>query len=356
MKVRLTQIDGSFEIPNLALMRASHLLKLQGHEVFVNHSVNRTEVDISNNYDLVLGFTIFEWSEKKTKILKSNFQHVELGGTGTGSKRKIEELLGYNGDYKEFDYSAYPNFKLSIGHTQKGCDSKCGFCLVPEFEGRNVPYMEVSEIYREGMPKKVIFIDNDFQNRLDWRGQCEQIINLGLQVAFIQGINVRKLTSEHIEYFKYIQFMDKTFTNKKFYCAWDNELDKKRVMRGVELLVNGTSLTHSNITPYMLTNYDFKTKKGIGKLVDGDWNRLQAMAEIGIRPYCMVWGKDKLPANHELKLFQNWINSHNCFSKNGNGEFKVSKSNFEEYKNYLAIRRKPPKEIITDLSLFSCSY
>jgi hypothetical protein len=300
-----------------------------------------------------MGFTIFEWSEKKAKLLKGNFGKVEIGGTGTGRKTTVEQFLGYQGDYKHFDYSVYPNFQYSIGHTQKGCTNKCTFCCVPEFEGANVPYMEVSEIYRDGTPKRVIFIDNDFQSRKNWQAQCLQIMALDLKVAFIQGINIRKITDEHVEYFKEIRFMDKKFERKKFYCAWDNELDKKRVMKGVELLVNGTSLNHGDITPYMLTNYDFKSKKAIGSLADGDWKRLWAMAEIGIRPYCMVWGKHQLPPNHELKVFQNWINDHNCFQKDAFGNLKVSKSDFEDYKVYLKIRRKAVEPQGIDLFSFA---
>ena len=61
--MRLTQIDGS--LPNLALMKLSHWHKSLGDTV---HWTRQSERDLmENDYDVVYGSAIFEFSIKKVQ-------------------------------------------------------------------------------------------------------------------------------------------------------------------------------------------------------------------------------------------------------------------------------------------------
>jgi hypothetical protein len=329
MIVKLIQIDG--ELPNLALMKLAYHYKAIGAEVSFSHSVKRDLFEPV--YDFVLASAIFQTSWKKIELLKDFYPNAIVGGTAVSKKREdtVENFLGIAPDYKYLDYSFYPEFEYSIGMTHLGCSSSCGFCCVGEKEGSNRPLSNINEIWRgEPYPKKLILLDNDFQNRLGWQSICQEIIDGNFEVAFIQGMNLRKLTDEHIDYFKQIKFRDKNFQKKRFYCAWDNEKDIKKIERGLHILEQA-NIQRSTVTPYFLCNY---FRKG---LTEDVWNRFLFMAERDLRPYAMIFEKWTLPPNDDLKIFQNWVNSHNAYAN-------PTKEGFAEYKNYYQNRNKIYKE------------
>lgn len=304
----------------MALMKLSYHYKMAGHEVFFESSVSRSIFE--PQYDLVLASAIFSESEKKINKFKSEFPNAIIGGTWLPKEQHltVEDFLKVPETFTKLDYSIYPEFKFSIGMTQIGCHKKCGFCVVPWKEGKNRPVANIKEIHRAYMPKKLILIDNDFQSRNGWQQICEEIIDGGFEVAFIQGINMRALTDEHIDYFKQIKFRNRKFTNKRFYCAWDNEKDRAKIVNGIAIL-NKAGMKPYEISPYMLANYYHKG------LSEDLWLRFLTMAELGLRPYCMIYEKWTLPPNDDLKIFQNWVNTMNCYNS-------PTKIGFSEYKNW----------------------
>jgi hypothetical protein len=319
MRVKLIQIDGS--VPNLALMKLSHYYReRKGAEVVFTRSV---KTDLFENYDLVLASAIFSTSRKLIDELKDYRPDAVIGGTAISEKPEdtIENFLGLVRDYKGRDYSLYPEFQYSIGMTHVGCHLNCGFCCVRNKEGVNRPTDNIARIYRgEPFPRRLILLDNDFQSRDNWQGICNEIIDGDFEVAFIQGINIRALTMEHAKYFKRIKFRDRNFGRKRFYCAWDNPKDKAKIERGLTILEEA-GIKRSDVTPYFITNYYSK-----GLTLDV-WDRFLSMAERGLRPYCMVWHKWELPPNDDLKIFQNWVNSHNAY-------VDPSRDGFDGYKKY----------------------
>lgn len=335
MKVKLIQIDG-FELPNMAVMKLAHYFRhKKGAEIHFSKSVRRDLFD--PEFDAVFASAMFSTSWKKIEQLKTYYPQAVVGGTGVSVEPEdtIENYLGIFGDYKYLDYSIYPDFPFSIGMTQLGCSSKCGFCCVWRKEGGNRPLSNISEIYRgEPYEKKLILLDNDFQSREGWQQICEEIINGNFQVAFIQGINIRKITDEHGEYFKQIKFRDKSFKKKRFYCAWDNERDIKRIERGLNILEKA-GYARSAVTPYFLTNY---YSKG---LTDDVWNRFLFMSQRGLRAYCMVFEKWKLPPRDDLKIFQNWINTHFAYQN-------PTRQGFSEYKEYYLSSSRKRSDVSED--------
>ena len=253
MQVKLIQLDGAVDLPNLALMKLAHYFRFEkGANVHFTRSVKRDLFE--PQYDYVLASALFTPTLKKIEILKENYPQAVIGGSAVQTKRKetVETFLGIKPDYKFFDYSIYPEFNFSIGRTQLGCTRKCGFCSVWKLEGANRPLSNINEIWRgKDFPKKLILIDNDFQKRFNWQQICEEIISGDFETAFIQGINVRDLTDEHGDYFKDIKFRDKTFKRKRFYCAWDDESDKAEIERGLKILEK-SGISRSTVTPYFI--------------------------------------------------------------------------------------------------------
>jgi hypothetical protein len=332
MNIKLVQIDG--DLPNMALMKLAHYFRhVKKATVHFTRSVRRDLFE--PHYDHVFGSAIFSTSHKKIALLKSYHPEAVIGGTAVSVEPEdtVENHLGIIRDYKHLDYSIYPEFTASIGMTQVGCSSKCGFCCVWRKEGKNRPLSNISEIYRGAPhPKELILLDNDFQSRAGWQQICEEIIDGNFKVAFIQGINIRKITEEHGKYFAQMKFRDKNFDKKRFYCAFDNEKDIKRIKRGLEIL-DLAGIRRSAVTPYFLTNY---WTKG---LTDDVWNRFLFMAELGLRPYCMIYEKWTLPPNDDLKSFQNWINTFNCYAK-------PTREGFEEYKHFYRLPQRRQLENI----------
>jgi len=77
----------------------------------------------------------------------------------------------------------------------KGCRFACEFCCVPKKDGRPRENSDIDgllPIPRGG--NRLVLLDNDFLGGPHWRVKLEQIIELGLRVCFVQGLNIRIFT------------------------------------------------------------------------------------------------------------------------------------------------------------------
>ena len=293
VKIRLTQIDG--KLPNLALMKLSHYFKGQGHEVYFEQSVTRSIFE--PNYDLVFGSAIFSTSEKKLKLFKSHFPSAKVGGTGSGEKWTVEDFTGEYPD--QYDYSIYPDFRHSIGFSQRGCRLRCKFCVVPEKEGKNRSVNSIGEIWRgDPYPKNLLLLDNDFFGQPDWREKSEEIIAGGFKVCFSQGINIRLFDREAAGVLARMKYYDDAFERRRIYTAWDNLRDAEIFFRGIGYLTDA-GVKPDEIMVYFLCNY---WQKG---LTNDVLERFERMREIGLRPYPMVF--DIQSADKKIKSFQTWV-------------------------------------------------
>ena len=259
MNIKLVQIDG--KLPNLALMKLSASFKKQGHNVVFTRSVNPTLFE--PKFDMVMASSIFESTE--------------------------------------LDYSFYPDYKFSLGFTQRGCRLKCKFCVVPTKEGKNHEVNSVYDIWRgEGYPKKLHLLDNDFfgQPEESWKQRVKEIQDGGFKVCFNQGINIRLIDEVVAENLATLDFRDDAFTTKRIYTAWDNIGDESRFFRGVNLLCDHGIKPHQ-IMAYMLIGYDRR------ETWDRIWYRFNKMVDFGVLPYPMVY--DPLQQRKDLKQFQRYV-------------------------------------------------
>jgi hypothetical protein len=291
MMVRLTQIDG--KLPNLALMKLAHWHKAQGDSVHFSDRIHRDLFE--PEYDLVLGSSIFKFSEKARATFKREFPLAVIGGTGTDDWTTVEEIIGED-EYENYDYSIYPNFKHSIGFTQRGCRLKCKFCVVPQKEGKNRNINSIYDIWRDGTERKVHLLDNDFFGSPDWRDVAREIIEGDFQICLNQGINVRLIDEEACETLSRMQYRDDQFKAKRLYTAWDNFKDGDIFFRGVDMLEKA-GIPPKHLMVYMLIGYD---KNETWERIFDRFNRMVAR---GISPYPMVFDHTNL----ELKKFQRWV-------------------------------------------------
>ena len=289
--VRITQLDG--KLPNLALMRISQWHRNQGDSIHFTRSPYRDLFE-PKQYDAVYGSAIFAFSNKRVERFIAEFPNATIGGTGTASTETVEGVLPAASGY---DYSIYPDYKPSIGFTQRGCRLACKFCVVPAKEGKPSFAGSIADIWRgPGHPKKIHLLDNDFFGQNGWQERIEEIRGGGFKVCLNQGINVRLIDDTAAAALASIEYRDDQFKQRRLYTAWDNLKDEGVFMQGIDTLERH-GIPPKNVMAYMLIGYD---KRETWERI---WHRFNAMVERGVMPYPMVYGRSRA----DLVCFQRWV-------------------------------------------------
>ena len=290
MKVRLTQLDG--KLPNLALMKLAHWRRSQGDEVFLARTPTPTLFEPA--YDKVYASAIFSWTQPVINRLRLAYPQAIVGGTGSDSTIEVEAVIG--DEYEHYDYSIYPSYEYSIGFTQRGCRLKCGFCVVPKKEGKPRSVNTIHDIWREGTPRALLLLDNDFFGQDVWCDRIDEIKDGRFKVSWSQGINVRMITDETAAAIASVDYRDDSFQQKRLYTAWDNLGDEQRFFTGLERL-NAAGIPSRHVMAYMLVGYK------PGETMEDVLYRFHRLREAGCRPYPMVFEKWRQP---ELRKFARW--------------------------------------------------
>ena len=292
MRVRLTQLDGA--LPNLALMKLAHWHKAQGDDVVVTRHIEPQLGDAP--FDKVYGSAIFKFSQDRLMRFQRQWPDAIVGGTGTPFVQTVEELIGVE-QYEFYDYSGYPDFKDSLGFTQRGCRLKCKFCVVPNKEGKNRSLNAIEAIWRgDPYPKHLNILDNDFFGQPEWRERVAEIRAGGFKVCLQQGINVRLIDEESAAALKTIEYRDTKFKERRLYTAWDNLKDEGVFFRGVDILEKA-GIPPKHLRAYMLIGFDKN------ETWERLWHRFNRMVARGIEPYPMVFDRSR----KDLTKFQRWV-------------------------------------------------
>ena len=311
-RVRLVQLDG--KLPNLALMKLAHWHRSQGDEVQFTRSIQPTLFD-PDQPDVVYGSAIFRRSKPLVRQLREAYPDAITGGTGTwddpdgtdeetrrrGSRQAVwtniqptqqemteltvEEHLGVE-SYEHYDYSIYPEYRWSMGFTQRGCRLKRPFCVVPRKEGRPRPVNTIPGIWRPGTEKKILLLDNDFfgQPETEWRSRIAEIREGGFRINITQGINIRTITEETAAAIASVGYYDHRFNRRRLYTAWDTLGHEKAFFRGLDRLERaGVPARHLMV--YTLTGYD------PDETMEQVLYRYRKLTERGCRVFPMVYGE-----------------------------------------------------------------
>lgn len=300
MRILLLQLDGH-RFPNIALMRLSAHFKARGDEVIFRRAARPEQVVRrfdERGIDHVFASAIFERTQPVVDAVRAEYPDAYLGGTGIKlgeHPRNLATIEELGVTTLEQDYSLYPNFKSSIGFSQRGCRLKCGFCVVPKKEGKVRPEHSIAEIWRgDPWPRELVLLDNDFFGQDDWRAKIAEIRDGGFKVNFNQGINVRAIGDAEAEAIASVDYRDATMRMKLINTAWDNRKDEERLFRGLNLLVK-YGVSPKNIMLYMLIGYwPNETHE------DRDYRR-RKLREFGCKVYPMPFVRTP-----ELIQFQAW--------------------------------------------------
>lgn len=292
MNILLIQLDG--KLPNLALMRIATHHRRKGDFVLLRRSYAEKLWDPA--WDKVYISLIFQRTREKAEKALQVYPRALVGGTGWDEKLTIESIGIFD---IAPDYSDYPEFRQSLGFTQRGCRLKCPFCVVPRKEGAVRWDGTIDTIYRgEPWPKELILLDNDFFGQPEWQIRIDEILAGPYKVNFNQGINARMLTDETAAAIASVDYRNVKMTHKQIYTAWDNRKDERRLFAGLEALVK-YGVQPSEIMVYMLIGY------WPGETDKDRVYRQQKLRDFGAVPYPMPYERTR-----ELVGFQRWVVGH----------------------------------------------
>ncbi len=207
--------------PNLALMKLSTYHKARGDEVFLNFPLNHPDITYAS--------CVFTWNRKHLAKLPFR-EEVIIGGSGIDLKAKLppeaENIMP--------DYSLYPNAPprvtdSSIGYTSRGCPRNCPWCIVSVKEGA---IRATARIYEFWNPRhrKIILLDDNLLAAPNWRMTMEDLLAEDLEVDITQGLDIRFVNEENVEYLKRIKANELRF-------AFDHIGYERALREGIELLL-----------------------------------------------------------------------------------------------------------------------
>lgn len=301
--VWLVNIDSA--MPNIALAKLNHWHKAQGHKVEFRKRVDR---DLWEPIpDIAYASSIFTKSEERRARFRQHFPTGLISGTGIDERTggiSVEEIIGLTRggwEYEHYDFDIYPDFKDSIGFSQRGCRMKCKFCGVPTKEGKPVSVNAIEAIWRgDPYPRQIHLLDNDFFGQPDWRDKIAMIRDGDFKVCMSQGINIRLINDEGAKAFSTIKYRDKDFKSPRLYTAWDLIGNEDIFFKGIDTLErNGIPSDH--VMAYMLIGFDPV------ETWDRIWYRFTKMVERGINPYPMVFAPTGQKPRRDLKAFQRYV-------------------------------------------------
>lgn len=305
MKILLFQADG--RLPNFALMRLSSWHKEKGDEV----TLLKYASDLwFAEADLSYSSSIFAVSKAARQIMAQRFPDAIVGGDGyfpvwnnltiigkdKGSNLR-EVIKDINPDDLLPDYSHYPDFKASLGYSQRGCRLNCDFCRMQTREGTPRSVSTLRKIWRgEPYPKHIHLLDNDFFGQDSWKDLLEEAIELKFKICFNQGINVRLITAEQAAVLAKVYYADDSFKSRRLYTAWDRLGDESIFKKSMKIL-DEAGISPKHVMVYMLIGKDPKETE------EDVIYRFRELIAMGCLPYPMVFDRSRLL----LCRFQKWV-------------------------------------------------
>jgi len=198
-----------FAFPNLALMKLSAYHKAMGDEVYLNFPLQKP--------DIIYASCIFTWNRKYRARIPEN---AIIGGTGIDLKAKlppeVENMMP--------DYTLYPRVDFSLGFTSRGCLRKCPWCIVPEKEGDIKPAGRIYDFWNRHH-RKIKLLDNNLLAAPNWKQTMEDLIAEDLKVDFNQGLDIRLLSEENIQYLMRVKAKELRFSFD--HIAYEKEFREK---------------------------------------------------------------------------------------------------------------------------------
>lgn len=277
--VLMIDVDSKFGI--LYLMQLSTYHKNKGDRVYFKSHPDPDVVYVS---------CLFKKNGGDARGIATYFPEAEvhIGGTGidlNGGDPKIAKLKP--------DYDLYPNTKWAIGRTTWGCPNECGWCVVPQKEGKLQRWMHPSEFYDDRFDT-IYLLDNNISYDKKWFMEVtDWILEKGLKIKE-GGMDFRYLDQEIADRLKELRF------EGQLHFAWDTMGLEKKVVEGIEILKKAGIRVRSNITVYILTGHNTTPSQ--------DLYRCETLRKLNTKPFIMQYTR-----NAWTRELADWVNRPETF-------------------------------------------
>jgi len=223
-----------------------------------------------------------------------------VGGTGIDFKNTLPAEISNCTP----SYSLYSECNYHLGFSMKGCRFNCSFCCVPKKEGRPKHNSNIDDLLiNPNGGNKLMLLDNDFFGSPNWEDDLKRIIELKLKVCFVQGLNIRIITSEQAELLSQAKYYNSKFKSRYLTFAWDKYKDEKLIRNGIKIC-NDAGIPSRNMQFFVLIGYDTTPAE--------DYHRVMTLwEEYGSLPFIMPYNKK----DNYQKRFARWVNHRATFKK-----------------------------------------
>ena len=193
----------------------------------------------------------------------------------------------------------------------RGCPRGCDFCHVAKKEGKkSYKVADLSEFWNG--QKNIELLDPNTFACKDWKSILEQLIDSKAYVNFNQGVDLRCLNEEKIDYLMRVKVKGVHFAFDRFE-DWDTIVPKLEQFKSI------TGWNRQKVTVYVLTNFN--------TTIEQDILRVEKIKELGFMPYVMRYDKEHIKRGSEINKLARYANS----------KFFYNIKSFEEYKNLLSL-------------------
>lgn len=313
MRIGLIDVDGH-NYPNLPLMKISAWHKAQGDSVEWYEPFN----GLFNPFDKVYLSKVFSFTPDYDLPIYA--KEVEKGGSGycislVNGKEQFDKSkdkeLPYEIEHIYPDYDLYPDITkdTAYGFLTRGCPRGCSFCVVKYKEGLcSKKVANLSEFWNG--QKNIELLDPNLLACKDWKDLLQQLIDSKAKVNFNQGLDIRMMNEEKAEMISRIPI-------KAIHFAWDRYEDKKIIQPKFKTFRQKSKIRNKDLQVYVLCG-DRKQK-----VLSEDLERIYWLRDNGYAPYVMLYNKNNIPKENDLRKLQRWVNNRFIF---------WSCETFEEYK------------------------
>ncbi|MGL5350968.1 MAG: hypothetical protein ACRDA0_10470 [Cetobacterium sp.] len=295
MKIGLIDLDNTGTFPNLALMKISAYHKNKGDFVEWYQPL------FGGEYDKVYVSKVFTWSKEYPYHINS--KEVVCGGCGYDLENKLPEEIEHTfPDYNLYDYVK----NTAYGFLTRGCPRGCNFCNVGEHQGKIA--RKVADLKEFWNGQKIIkLMDPNILACKDWKELFQQLIDSKAEIDFTQGLDIRLLTEEKIEYLNKLKI-------KFIHFAWDQM--NKKTLECLEKFRPLLKFDERRLKVYVLVNFD--------TTIEEDLERIYKLRKLGYDPYIMRFNKHLMKTGNIYNKLARWVNNKMLWRTN---------ETFEEYLN-----------------------
>lgn len=281
-KIGLIDVDGH-NFPNYALMKISAYHKSLGD------SVEWADPLFGIHYDIIYKSKIFSFSEDIPYFF--NADNIICGGTGYDIKSTLPPHIE---NFKQLDYSIYPQYNFSLQFFSRGCIRHCPFCIVHDKEGYIHP---VQPLNLNPNGKWIEVLDNNFFANPQWKSAIQYLIDANQKVN-LHGVDIRIMNQEQASY------LDKLKLKQNIHIAWDlPQIDLTQKLIEVTKYLNPNKL-HC----YVLVGFNSTPQQ--------DLYRLRTLKKLKIMPFVQPYrnpnSKSSTPTQYQKDIAR-WANRTQIF-------------------------------------------